>query len=479
MKYNTIIGRGRERWKSTYTPSQSKVLGDFDHSEILQTGSYRSGKTETGARAAIRHALSFRDARVGIFRATRASLTSTTLVTVLELVFPEKVEQWSNVELALRFDNGSTIEFYGCDYPDRLGSLNLSMAFVDEAAEVSQESLGMIAGRLSLPLNPCPHVPVNWLPYQQAIFNGDNRQLILATNPKSKSHPLYHSFVQNPQGTQTSIPSTVFDNPHLGVNYLYSLTSRFLRSPKPTQWVRDTVDAIVSCPVGSDERSGLSLMEHLTPLGQRNLLGQWVALEGAIYDLDADTQTLPHSDIPRFERYIAGVDFGFHNPRVVVVGVHGQSLRTIAYWHKGAGASIVDAMVVINQQYPLYAVYVPHDQPAISRDLRNAGIKVQKADVKVLDGIDRTATLINNGTLKFVKGANFPLFWAEMEGYQWMPTKDGSLSDAPIKANDHYPDALRYCVHSYLKRNSLTPFQPEDPDESFRDVRPSPGYLGF
>jgi transposase-like protein len=59
-----------------------------------------------------------------------------------------------------------------------------------------------------------------------------------------------------------------------------------------------------------------------------------------------------------------------------------------------------------------------------------------------------------------------------MEGYQWQPSKDGQLKDAPVKIDDHYPDALRYAVHTHLKRHVLADIPQEDPDDIFRDVRP-------
>lgn len=473
MRYESFLGRGLARWEKRYTHGQQLALRDTSTPEILLTGAYRSGKTEPGCRQAIIHSLCFTNARFGVFRAYRQSLKATTLITLLELTPPDEVKSWSNTEFVLEFHNGSRIELYGADEAQKIGGLNLSGAFVDEATELSEESLGMIRGRLSGELHPDPDAPESFQWYRDGIAASQTRQLVLACNPRSKSHLLYKQFYEEPTPSRRAITSNIFENPHIPVTFVTSLVASYLREHKPLEWVRAEIEKIRSLPQGSPGSAGESFESLLNPFGQRNVLGHWVALEGAVYDLDREQHTLTQFT-PSGGHYIASVDFGFNHPRVVVFHVAedptkpcGFCFTTVAYWSgKEKGDSVQAAIERLNEVYHFAHVVLPPDQPAIKRDIRLSlgSTVVLEAKTAVLDGILRTYGLISTGALRFLQAPGFEVFWGELERYEWKRSTDGAVLDAPVKVADHYPDALRYGVVTYLHRyQSLSGGKEETP----------------
>ena len=469
MKYNSIIGSGFNRWsQGSYTPGQIQAINDFDSLFILLSGSYRSGKTELLARTIIRHLVLFPNSKGGVFRAHLASLKKSTLLTILELIHPSWLlngdEGWSNTDLVAKFINGSKLSFIGADFPDRLGSIELTIAGIDEASEVGTEAITMIQGRLSGSLE----IPKNFdkLPLEsQKYIKGtlDIRQTILACNPKSTSHHLYETFVKDPKPGHKIYTSNSIANINLPENYLIQNLSAYIKDNKSLDWVKEQISLIRS---GSVDFNGLHLKPYLTPLGQRNLLGLWVALEGAIYSLDESRHyldTVPDDWKPTGENH-AGVDFGFHNPRIVILSEYRNAsgdpcFATTGYWHMIQGqGSTEDDMLSALDSLKWGRCYMPHDRPDILKKARQRfGVSsIRRAKTKVFDGISTVASFINQGRLVFLKAPNSELFWDEMTGYEWKQNKEKDFIDEPVKKDDHYPDSLRYPLHSMFYNKGLT-----------------------
>lgn len=478
MAYDHLIGAGLHRWThGTYTPGQLELLADWTSPAILYSGAYRAGKTEICARGAVQHAIMFPRSRFGVFRAKLKSLKQSTLRTVLELVPGDWVEDWNNSELILRLKNKSEISFLGCDFADRIGSIELSGAFIDEAHEVSEESFGMIVGRMSAPL----YVDATYLEsvklaskYDEAVARSRTRQTLLACNPKSKSHWLYRDFID----PETRLPgrkfysSNTITNRNLPDSYLEQNLAQYARPGVTEEAITSSVFRVRE---GLDPQDGMHLVPVLTPFGQRNLLGLWVALEGAIYALDRRTQWIPvQSSWGLPVKYWAGVDFGFQHPRIVVLAQYENGhTSTVGYWagSKVGPDPLLRALEEADQQFNLNGIFFPHDQPGIVQKARTLlpAHKIRKADNKVLSGIGSVQVALNGGYLSFQdqmgpwNKEHGDLFWAEMEGYQWKRDKDGNWLDEPLKEGDHFPDALRYAVHSLIRLQLWKPEHKKDP----------------
>lgn len=449
MRFEQFIGTGLNRWtQGTYTPGQVEVSLDTDNSFILLSGSYRSGKSEMGARLILRHALTFVGAKVGVFRHHLASLKKSTLRTFLELCNPQWVSSWSNEELMMVFTNGSTVSFLGCEFSDRLGSIEMTYAFLDEAHEISEESKGMIAGRLSGSLGG----------YSGDYYFGesegirryylnslDKRQMLFACNPKSKNHYLYRDFFEKPKPSHKAYTSNSISNLNLPLVYLVNNLSAYVKPGYSREWVIDKVNDIRQ---GEASPSGLHLRDALTPFGQRNLLGLWVAMEGAIYSTyNSEYHFL--AKIPdnwgKPQEFYGAVDWGFNNPRLIVGAMHSdRKLAIVDYWAVSGSTpnKLIDVLERKSDQWGVTRWFLPPDQPGLIKEAKNriGGSKVKTAKDAVLAGIDSVEKRINRRSLILLNDGSDPSKLAdkEMSGYEWARDRDGNYLDKPFKADDHF-----------------------------------------
>lgn len=470
MKYNHLIGQGFARWYSgEYTEAQIEALSDFDNSFILLSGSYRSGKSEIASRLALRHAMVFPGSKVFIVREHLTSIKKSTLRTFLQLVHPDWVADWSNTSLTMRFHNGSEVAFLGCSDPDKIGSIEASLIFVDEAHEISEESFGMLQGRLSaklsLPADIDKIVP-EYREYAKGVV--DNNQMFLACNPKSKGHWLYKHFIENPKPNHKCYTSNSISNGNLPVNYLLNNLAAYVRDGKK-YGIDFLKDAISKIRKGLKPSNGLHLMSVLNTQGQRNLLGQWVAAEGLIFSLDERDHWISlekYREITdgRVPRYYGAVDWGFQNPRIVVTEYYKEiDLHIVVkFWSKSGETpdEMISEMERMSDEFGIEKWFLPPDQPGLIKKAKRSSISafsVKKAANAVLPGIDAVYTRFLHRKLLILNDGSevSKLCWEETSGYEWATNRDGERTDKPVKARDHFPDAIRYLIYSLdrKKRN--------------------------
>jgi hypothetical protein len=489
MRYEDKIGKGFHRWsQGKYTPGQLEAFSDFENAFILLSGAYRSGKTEIGSRMCIRHAMFFPNAKAGVFRAHLANLRKSTLLSVLELIHPSWVKSWSNTYLEMELLNGSTISFIGADHSDRLGSIELTFAQIDESSEVNEESLGMIQGRLSghleLPSN-FEDLPSNIQQYLEQTV--DIRQAVLSCNPKSTGHYLFQRFIKNPQPGHVVYNSNSVSNENLPKVYLVNNLSAYVKPGYTREWVEEQIDLIRSGKMPAD---GLHLAPALTPFGKRNLLGMWVAMEGRIYDFEDEKHFV--KSVPEAwgkpVAHFAAVDFGFHNPRLAVFAEYkfsssNQVQTGVAYvdgWadKKATGDELILACKKMIERYPdMDTIYFPHDQPGIRKTARRTlGSKyVTKAKTSVNAGINVVTRFVNTVRLLILSGAKEAgLAWEEVISYQWDKDRDNVQLDRPVKKDDHFPDAFRYGLYTRYWRQESKAIHTDEPEP---ELIKSPGAI--
>jgi PBSX family phage terminase large subunit len=180
-------------------------------------------------------------------------------------------------------------------------------------------------------------------------------------------------------------------------------------------------------------------------LYRRFIEGLWVAAEGAIYPHyeSAVVKETPHCDM-----FVVGVDVGSTNPTVYLL--LGKSEGT---WYV-LKESYIQEFGWVNSQYskelkpviegtfPRY-IDVDHD-PAFIAQLRQdyPGTDIRFAIKDVLSGIETVAQMMFSGKLKISEKC--PKLLEELSGYIWDAKAQERGEDAPVKANDHACDALRY-----------------------------------
>lgn len=203
-----------------------------------------------------------------------------------------------------------------------------------------------------------------------------------------------------------------------------------------------------------------ALKKEYTGLWYRRYIdGEWVVAEGAIYDmLDEDRHLV--DVLPELVETWDCIDYGTTNPFVALalsLGVDGRLYahdewrwdsaqrgrqqtdaeysRHVQTWHAALGRS------------PRW-IYLDPSAASFSLQLHRDKVRgVIPADNTVLDGIREVATLLGLGRLRFHRPTTTAA-WGEMVGYVWDPKAQKRGEDAPLKVNDHAPDALRYGIRS-------------------------------
>lgn len=190
---------------------------------------------------------------------------------------------------------------------------------------------------------------------------------------------------------------------------------------------------------------------------KRFIQGLWVAAEGAIYDMfDEDRHVV--SELPKLIRTWNGIDYGTSNAFVVLPLSLG--IDECLYFHdewrwdgRTAGRQMTDTeysqafrkhMQALNLA-PQWTFVDPSAASFIQQLYRDKVRGVQAADNAVLDGIRDVSSLLSADRLKF-HGPTTRKAIEEFQSYAWNPKRQLLGEDAPMKVNDHGPDAGRYVV---------------------------------
>jgi PBSX family phage terminase large subunit len=298
----------------------------------------------------------------------------------------------------------------------KIRGLTACLAMVDEATLLPENFWNQLGARLSV----------------------SGARLLATTNPDNPAHYLKVNFIDRAHERGMRLKAwdfTLDDNPGLDAEYVASLKA---------------------------ENQGLFYL--------RNILGRWVAADGAVYDCyDPDKHVVKWADLPEMQWYIGvGVDHGTTNPtHAVMVGLGvddvlyavdewryapsskearwtnvqlSQGLRT---WLAGPhhpsddpdAPPKVTAPVIVDQAAADYRVQLKHD-----------GLTTYGAVKDVLYGIRTTSALFGADKLKI--SDRCPGLMKEIPGYVWDTKATNEGKDQPIKLNDHGVDSLRYCLTS-------------------------------
>lgn len=192
---------------------------------------------------------------------------------------------------------------------------------------------------------------------------------------------------------------------------------------------------------------------------QRYILGLWVMSEGLIYDMFDQTENVykpeqrPVDLIWSSQRIIA-CDYGTANPTVFLdlYDYDGTILVDREYrWdsrkehRQKTDKEYADDFIAFMGKEHCPAIVDPSAASFIT-ELRNRGIYVIPAENDVLDGIRKTATLIQRRKIRVCEQCTGLL--DELGTYLWDEKASQRGEEKPVKQMDHGPDALRYFVNS-------------------------------
>ncbi|MEU0783534.1 PBSX family phage terminase large subunit [Streptomyces sp. NPDC006173] len=195
---------------------------------------------------------------------------------------------------------------------------------------------------------------------------------------------------------------------------------------------------------------------------RRFILGEWVAAEGAIYDMwDTDRHIVQELPAAGIHKWIAlGVDHGTRNPlHAVLIGLgRDRKLYAAAEWrydsrhHKKQLSDVeyserirawlldVPGIGAVRPQF----ITVDPSAASFSVQLRRDRLTPTPAKNDVLDGIRTVSSLFAQNNLRVL--ASCKELINEIPSYSWDDQAALKGEDKPVKVADHGVDALRYGI---------------------------------
>lgn len=362
----------------------------------------------------------------GLFRLEAASLRKTTLKALLEGVgnTPPVLELGTyrhlkaEQEIDLSPSGGGKIQYGGCEDRDRIKSLSLTGAAVDQAEELSEEQWTELGGRVSVPLA------------------GDTPQLYGVCNADHPAHHLFTRFAiedaEHRDPTRAYFESSVRENPHADPGYI-------------------------------------AYLESLPPIARmRYLENKWIAAEGLVYDMWNPAAHIRQRSGP-WVSAVLGVDPGYsHRCGMSLILLDADGWRHLAaeVWQEKLVNSqkIEEAARLRAMAGDLFCrIKVDAEDANLVEEMRRAGLSAEpadKGDGSVLRGIGKIQTLLlASAQLRKDENPDDPAVrrrigrpgWTvdpactgwrkEVGAYQW---DDKAKRDRPRKGGDDLLDSARY-----------------------------------
>lgn len=392
--------------------------------EVVLSGPAGTGKSRGVLEKVHACAEKYPGSRHLMVRKTRASLTSTGLITFEKNVLPPGAAE-INYQQA-RYPNESVIVFGGMDKSSKIMSSEYDTIYVQEATELTEGDWEDLTTRL------------RWgrMPYQQMLAD---------CNPGPPSHWLKR---RANDGRTLMLESRHEDNPTLWTG---------------SEWTGRGKDY-------------LAKLDALSGARQKRLRhGIWAAAEGMVYDrYDPAVHLIPRFDVPAEWPRVWSIDFGFTNPFVwqvwamdpdgrlyrileiyktqTLVEDHALMIRRVCKEHKEPRPVVVicdhDAEDRATLERHLGHIIGP-TQPAfksISPGIQAVQRRLRKAeDGKPRLMLLRDSLVERDAALDDIRRPCCTE--EEIEGYVWPQAGAGRTTDLPpVKKDDHGMDGMRYTV---------------------------------
>lgn len=293
-------------------------------------------------------------------------------------------------DLTFKFHNGSYIEFFGLEDPDKAHGPGRDVLFINEANFVSKDLYDQLSirttGQEILDLNPSDF---NCWVYEVADHK-DNLRI----------HSTYKDNIENLSAKQVATIEKL----------------RFM--PDQFKW-------------------------KVYGLGERG------ASEEVIF---RHQLIVPRHQWPKEEDVAYGLDFGFTHPAALVKGVfvnnHIDGIMSVFLKQEvfAAGLSMSELAHEIAKCNPgLAPIYCDSAEPKSIKELFDKGLNVHDADKD-----DVWATIMKMKDVRLFIHEDSKDLIRQMRGYKWKLDKEGKLLEEPVKVDDDAVDATRYLIFTHL-----------------------------
>lgn len=406
---------------------------------------------------------------------------NTTLQELLSLVPAEMIIQHDKSRHIIEFVNGTKLLYMNLDdgraAVERIKSLNLGAAYIDQLEEIDEQVFLALMGRLRrkgtrrvfcATANPAGH---DWLwrswketDYQTycdslGITVNSGNEICEDVNRKLEemiSHPQLCAKISNPlleackgyaydvETVKTLVnkyefelfESITLENKYLPPDYIAGLLQY------PERWVK----RFVYC--------------------------SWDDFEGIVYNECVEARhkiTGIYFPSPHDKHYIF-LDYGFRNPTAALfISINYDGKATIWGEYYASGKLISEIVKEIKAANPYFSKALKYADPSIwnvesnakskAEEFESNGMFLLKANNDVLQGIDRVNQLFKDDMIQIT--ANCVNFWREIGNYKWKEIKPGQNRndyEEPVKKDDHAMDALRYFANY-----NYAPVKPKEP----------------
>jgi phage terminase large subunit-like protein len=374
---------------------QRRFLASTAPTVVFQGGA-RSGKTWAGVLRALLNVREYPGVAGMIVAPIAKTLNQGTLFHFASLsrdLGLSSVWAWNKSDAQVTFPNGSTIFLRTASDPDALNGATLGWAIGDEVALWPKLSYSNLQLRLSDPNGP--------------------RRLWCTFTPKGKNWAADGLLV--PREGVEIIKATSRDNPTLTPDY-------FARQ---------------------DRELGVGSL-----LWRQEVLGDVVAWEGLVYpQFSIDRHVADPPADTRFAATVYGVDWGWTNPGVILVGR--MDTQGVLWLVDGEGKTErgIDEWAACGLRFVAKngpgTFWCDPSEPANKTAFRRAGLRAEGADNAVLPGLMALGTRFHEDTIRVSPSLDGLI--SELLAYSYKSRADHTIRpDEPEKVNDHWADATRY-----------------------------------
>ena len=415
---------------NTYIPQPHQhPLHQDPHRNILNAGGFGTGKTTTDRQEIYKHLLITPNANA-LIGANVSSQYEQTIKREIESDIPKQfIRDYSIQKQYFDLINGARLLYRPFDDPDKLKSLNLSMAVVVEGSEVKSETYSILKTRLR----------------NRAAIQGDAdwRKIIVETNPDP-------GWVRNQMLQYAD-----------GIHQYGNVSEKITQQP-------EEIDQNISAHVASTDCNKY-LPPNYIEENTKNKPAWWVAryiyssfsyAEGLVYPGAMDSVVPTFSPPPHWKRMLA-FDYGLHDiaafvllaidEKAGVCYVYKES-RTTDQDIDGLSATYKDITSDIPSGGFLTAPIIDpksggkrdYNKKTLIDLFLAKGISFQPGHVSVDARILRTNTYFNSGKLKIMDNCRGLI--KELRDYKFKPKtiESDTGADKPIDKNNHSINALEW-----------------------------------
>ena len=382
------------------TTAQSKIAKRRKRIRIVQGGT-SSSKTFSILPLLITYAIQVPRSEISIVSESIPHLKRGAIkdfINILIMTDNYKDSSFNKSDLKYKFSNGSYIEFFSVDQPDKLRGARRDVLFINECNNVNFEAYNQLAIRtkkfIYLDYNPTSEFWVH-----TELMNDEDSEFIILTYKDNEA--LDHAIVKEIEKAKEK-----------------AKTSKYWEN-----WWK--------------------------VYG----LGQVGSLEGVIFSNWKITGKIPIE--AKLLGY--GMDFGFTNDPTTLVAVYRYDGKLIVdeVLYK-TGMLNTDIIKVLNQNnVGQLVIWADSAEPKTIEEIRRSGFNIKPVEkgtdsIKFgLDTLQQYEILVTDNSTNIIK---------ELRSYTWDTDKTGKTLNKPIDAYNHSIDALRYFAMMELKLKKVYNF---------------------